>query len=77
MALKTQLISTTIGAEGIEHEGSILIADTAGSFRESIKQCLSGKVDHTEEAFGIFRRKYSLEAGGKILDGIILSLVKK
>lgn len=77
MALKTQLISTTIGAEGIEHEGSILIADTASGFRESIKQCLSGKADHTGRAFEIFRQKYSLEAGRKTLDGIILSLVKK
>ena len=34
MALKTQLISTNVGAEGIEHEGSIIIADNPQIFKK-------------------------------------------
>ena len=36
MALGTPLVATALGAEGIEHEGAITIADTAADFRAAI-----------------------------------------
>ena len=36
MALRTQVLSTGRGAEGIEHKGSILIADKPDEFRDCI-----------------------------------------
>jgi polysaccharide biosynthesis protein PslH len=75
MALKTQLISTSIGAEGIDHEGSILIADTPGLFRTHIKAVLSGETNHTEKAYRVFRNTYSSEINRERLEKIIMSCV--
>jgi glycosyltransferase involved in cell wall biosynthesis len=60
MALKTQVISTTRGAEGINHEGSILIANSPGEFREKILQVMNGEVNTVENAYAVFGKKYSL-----------------
>jgi glycosyltransferase involved in cell wall biosynthesis len=74
MALKTQIISTSVGAEGIEHEGSIIIADNPFEFKQAIMKVLKGNVDYTEKAFKIFENKYSLENNAKKLNEIILEI---
>jgi len=76
MALKTQLISTSIGAEGIDHGGGILIADTPGQFCQLIKLSLKKKVDSTDLAYETFINKYSLGANKKQLNEIILSFAE-
>ena len=74
MALKTQVVSTSRGAEGIEHEGSILIADKSEKFRIMIMEVLDHKLDTTGRAFEIFRDKYSLSAGLKIFRTMLSEL---
>jgi glycosyltransferase involved in cell wall biosynthesis len=76
MALKTQLISTSIGAEGIDHGGGILIADTPGQFCQLIKLSLKKKVDSTDLAYETFINKYSLGANKNKINEIILSLAE-
>lgn len=74
MALKTQVISTNTGAEGIDHQGSIRIADTPEKFREFIKKSLKGELDCTDEANEIFLKKYSLKANMEYLGRLIDTL---
>ncbi len=76
MALKTQLISTSKGAEGIEHDHSIIIADTAVDFRNELLKVVDKKTDHTEMAYRIFLERYSLIPNKNTLAGVITSLVK-
>lgn len=71
MALGTQLLSTTKGAEGIVHEGTIEIADTPETFIRVLNEILDGKIDHTEKAYEIFLRHYSLQSNLKIMKDII------
>ena len=66
MALKTPVISTTKGAEGIEHENSIIIADQAGDFKKEILKVIRGnEPGHyktlTEKAYHVALEKYSFE----------------
>jgi len=74
MAIKTQLISTTIGAEGINHGGSILIADNPVLFRSYIRNALNGTSNHTDMAYRVFIENYSSAINKTRLDNIILSL---
>jgi hypothetical protein len=76
MALRTQLISTTKGAEGIEHEGSIVIADTPESFAEKLSEILAGKIDYTEKAYKIFMDKYSSRPNCDVFKNIIEKVTK-
>jgi polysaccharide biosynthesis protein PslH len=71
MALKTQLLSTSRGAEGIEHENSIIIADTADSFRSELKEIIRKKTGHTEKAWQIFKNKYSLQPNRDIFKNVL------
>jgi glycosyltransferase involved in cell wall biosynthesis len=75
MAIRTQLVSTSIGAEGIDHRGSILIGDTPERFREQIIRVLKGETDHTEQALQVFNEKYSAAVIGQQLDRVISSLL--
>lgn len=75
MSLKTQLISTTKGSEGIEHNGSILIADTSPDFRKKVMDVLDNKADTVEAAYQIFLEKYSFEPNQLILSNLIKKLV--
>jgi glycosyltransferase involved in cell wall biosynthesis len=76
MALKTLVISTTKGAEGIEHENSIIIADQAGDFKKEILKVIRGN-NHgfyktlTEKAYQIALGKYSLEVNRIKLERIL------
>ena len=74
MALKTQIVSTSRGSEGIEHEGNILIADSAAEFRDKILEVLDGKVDTTDRAYDIFMAKYSLAANRLVFQEMLTSL---
>lgn len=74
MSLKTQLISTSKGSEGIEHGGSVIIADTANDFRNRILDVLDNKIDTVEEAYRIFEEKYSFEPNQDTLSKLIINL---
>ncbi|MCK4664377.1 MAG: glycosyltransferase family 4 protein, partial [Bacteroidales bacterium] len=76
MALKTQIISTSLGAEGIKHEGTILLADNAIDFQNSILQVLNNQTDYTIKAFEICKKQYSLDAILISLDKIIKNLLE-
>ncbi len=71
MALKTQLISTSKGAEGMIHDGSIIIADTPELFRTNLIDILDNKLDYTEKAYEIFINIYSLAPNSNILKKIV------
>ena len=73
MALRTQVVSTTKGAEGIAHDGTILIADDASSFRDCIENVMVGKIDNTEKEYQIFHEEYSLEKNKKRIQDILIS----
>jgi hypothetical protein len=66
LALKTLVISTSKGAEGIDHENSIIIADRASDFKQKILNVINGNnYDYyqtkIENAYQIALKKYSLE----------------
>jgi glycosyltransferase involved in cell wall biosynthesis len=66
MALKTLVISTTKGVEGIDHEDSIIISDSASDFKKKISNVIQGNDPGfyktlTEKAHQIASKKYSLE----------------
>jgi len=75
MALRTQLISTTKGTEGIEHNGSVLIADTPDDFRNKIIEVIDNKINTVEEAYRIYEEKYSFEPNQLVLAERIKSLI--
>jgi hypothetical protein len=74
MALETLLISTSKGAEGIDHNGSILIADTASEFKNCILQALEEKTNTAKNAREEYLKKYSLHANMKIFNQIVESI---
>jgi hypothetical protein len=74
MALNTQLVSTSQGAEGIEHNGSICIADNAKDFKNSILNILDNQEYTTKAAYDVFLSQYSLSANAKIFEKIIQDL---
>jgi hypothetical protein len=77
MALKTQIISTSKGAEGINHNGSIIIADEANNFRNCLLNVLKSKSDYTNEAYKVFMANYSIAPNAQIFNNIITQLKKK
>jgi glycosyltransferase involved in cell wall biosynthesis len=77
MALETQVVSTAKGAEGIDHMGSVLVADSPSGFRDAILEVLEGKADTTARAKEIFLEKYSMRSVLARLNGLITDLVKK
>jgi polysaccharide biosynthesis protein PslH len=75
MALKTQLISTSKGTEGIEHNGSVLVADTPGEFRQLIVNVLDNKINTVDEAYRVYEDKYSFEPNQAVLSKRVRQLV--
>ncbi len=71
MALRTQLISTSLGAEGIDHNGSIVISDNPGEFKTYILDIVDGKIDHTTKAYSTFLQKYSLKGNIEVFNKIV------
>jgi len=76
MALKTQLVSTSKGAEGIDHADSILIANTPMEFKKALMGIIEDGFDFTDKAFQIFISKYSLNPNKENLTGIIKKIIK-
>jgi glycosyltransferase involved in cell wall biosynthesis len=77
MSLKTQLISTSKGAEGIDHDHAIIIADTAAEFKQRILEVMDGRINTVQEAYRIYEEKYSLEATQKKLAGLLQKQLKQ
>jgi hypothetical protein len=71
MALKTQLLATSKGAEGIIHDDSILIADSPGEFKNKLLQVLISKANFTDKAYMAFLSRYSLPPNELIFTDII------
>lgn len=59
MALKTNIVGTTLGVQGIKHNGTILTADDSAGFKEHLVKVLSDEVHLEEEAFKVFLETYS------------------
>jgi polysaccharide biosynthesis protein PslH len=77
MALKTQIISTTVGAEGIEHDGSIIIADSPQDFKNAIIRVINENLDFTDKAYKIFVNNYSLDKASKVFVEVISHVFSK
>ncbi|HYX05719.1 MAG TPA: glycosyltransferase [Bacteroidales bacterium] len=74
MALRTPIVSTTKGAEGIDHDGSIHIADNPEDFRNLIINILDNEMNYTEKAFKKFIEKYSLLPNSQLFKKVIENL---
>ncbi len=74
MALKTQIVSTPKGAEGIEHGGSIILAADAVEFKQALLNVLGGQLNYTEDAFRAFVEHYSLKPNALIFNNILTRL---
>lgn len=73
MALKTLIVGTNKGIEGISHENNILVADRADEFQKALLDILKNKidiVDKTENAYRLFLEHYSLRAAKQIMTAI-------
>jgi len=82
MALGKTIISTTIGAEGIDYSDkvNILIANSPAEFLSTIEKCLSDKnycLQIGKEACRLAADKYSNENIGKLLSSFFKSLLTK
>jgi len=76
MALETLVISTTKGAEGIEHENSIIIADRAEDLKKEILKVIKGNKPGNykalaEKAYQVALKKYSFEVNRLKLQEIL------
>jgi hypothetical protein len=76
MALKTQLLSTSKGAEGIDHNNSIIIADTPAEFKKELIRILDSKSDLSDKAYNAFMDTYSLKPNLKIFKTILQNISK-
>jgi glycosyltransferase involved in cell wall biosynthesis len=74
MALKTQLVSTSKGAEGIDHHNSIIIADKPMDFKKKLLKILDNKTDHTDKAYKAYMEKYSLTSNKTIFANILRNI---
>jgi polysaccharide biosynthesis protein PslH len=74
MALKTQLVSTSKGAEGIDHHNSIVIADSPNDFKQALLAIMENKTDFTEKAYHAFMARYSLKPNMMIFTSILDSI---
>lgn len=79
MALKTPVISTSRGAEGIEHEGAVIIANSPGDFKKEILKITGGGSETyyetiTGKALDTVVRTYSLAVNGERIEKMIEGL---
>jgi glycosyltransferase involved in cell wall biosynthesis len=80
MAAGKVILSTAIGAEGIEcmHGKNILIADSPGQMAEAVSYCLANKESlHSisREAQHLVAEKYTVKAIGEKLDGFYKKII--
>lgn len=74
MAVRTPVVTTSKGCEGIAHEGAFRVADSPEAFRRAILDVLAHRADaaaRAAQARGIFDRLYSLEANMQALEKVI------
>ncbi len=79
MGVRTPVVTTSKGCEGIEHEGNFIVADTPEGFRASILSILEdaeGAYDRAIAARRVFDRRYSLEANAARLEYAIASAIR-
>ena len=82
MAMGKAIISTSIGAEGINysHGQNILIADTPEAFLEAVKKCISGKPFCDKlggNARKLIEKEHSLEAVTESLENFYHRILEK
>lgn len=73
MALKTKIIATSKGVEGIDCD-SFIIADTPEEFKKSVIEIIYNKPIIDEDSYSVFINKYSISAVKNDLINIINSL---
>lgn len=74
MALGTAVVATTIGAEGVEHQGAITNADTATEFRTAILELLNDPARRRGKAtlgLNTMQTRYSSAVAKRILSNLI------
>jgi hypothetical protein len=71
MAVRTPVVTTSKGCEGIEHGGAFRVADSASEFRSGLLQLLTDP-DAAEQsacdARAVFDRLYSVPANAALLE---------
>lgn len=75
MALKTNIVGTSLGVEGIRHNGSILTADDPEVFKISVIKVLRDEIHNEDSAHRVFLQNYSSEAVTPKLEGIVRNLL--
>jgi glycosyltransferase involved in cell wall biosynthesis len=81
MALKTPVISTSRGVEGIDHEGSVIIADSPGDFKKEILKITEGSSETyyetlTGKALDVVVRTYSLAVNRERIENMVKDLLE-
>ncbi len=74
MAVRTPVVTTSKGCEGIAHGGTFWVADTPVSFKAAILQVHAdreGAARRAAEGRAIFDRLYSLDANAARLDAVL------
>jgi glycosyltransferase involved in cell wall biosynthesis len=72
MAVRTPVISTAKGCEGIVHEGTIRVADTEGALKATILDVLKNPdPSQTARARDVYDRRYGLAANAAALEQVI------
>jgi glycosyltransferase involved in cell wall biosynthesis len=79
MACRTPVVSTHLGAEGldVEHEKHILLADTPKDFANAIIRLLSDKMLNErirDEAFLLVRQRYDLSVAQQQVEKVLQKL---
>jgi glycosyltransferase involved in cell wall biosynthesis len=79
MAVRTPLVSTAKGCEGILHDGTMHVADTPQAFKAAILDVLAHPARAAEQAArarAVYDQHYGLAANAERLDQVIASAVK-
>jgi glycosyltransferase involved in cell wall biosynthesis len=77
MAARTPVISTAKGCEGIVHEGTMRVADTAEAFKAAILAVLAHPdAGQTARARDVYDRRYGLAANAAALEQVIAGAAK-
>ena len=74
MAVRTPVVTTSKGCEGIDHGGCFLVADTAAAFKAALLTLLRDPVAAARQATAgraLFDRRYSLPANAARLEQAI------
>ena len=72
--MRTPVVSTSKGCEGIEHEGAFLVADTPAAFKAALIALLDDPSESARRAAlgrAAYDRTYSLAANASRLDAAI------